>query len=231
MDAQWAAVVLAGGRARRLGGVDKPGLTISGRSLLDGVLAACHGAEPIVVVGPRRATMVAVHWEREQPPYAGPVAALAAGLHAVPPTAETTAVLAADLPNLRPHAVERLRAALAAASAVDGAAVNAAAAVDRAALHAASAVDGTALHAAASAVDGAVLVDERGRPQWLCGVWRTARLRAALAAAGDPVDRAVHAVLGQLTATHVPAIPGEAFDLDTPEDLRAHSRHTARPVT
>jgi len=192
----WAAVVLAGGRARRLGGVDKPGLTIRGRSLLDGVLAACHGAGAVVVVGPPRATSVEVRWEREQPPYTGPLAAVAAGLRAVPPDATVAAVLAADLPNLRAGTVERLRAAL-----------------------------------EATGADGAVLVDEQDRPQWLCGVWRTARLATALAGAGELANRPLHAVLGTLATAHVHAVPGEAFDLDTPEDLRAHSRHTARPVT
>ncbi|WP_240497415.1 NTP transferase domain-containing protein, partial [Streptomyces hirsutus] len=38
------ALVLAGGGARRLGGADKPGVRVGGRSLLDRVLAACSGA-------------------------------------------------------------------------------------------------------------------------------------------------------------------------------------------
>ncbi|NEC15321.1 NTP transferase domain-containing protein, partial [Streptomyces sp. SID8014] len=38
------AVVLAGGGARRLGGVDKPGLRVGGRALVDRVLAACAAA-------------------------------------------------------------------------------------------------------------------------------------------------------------------------------------------
>ncbi|HEY3261982.1 MAG TPA: NTP transferase domain-containing protein, partial [Pseudonocardiaceae bacterium] len=76
MIPRWAAVVLAGGRARRLGGVDKVGLAIGGRTLLDGVLVACDGAEPIVVVGPRRPTATPVRWAREEPAHAGPLAAL-----------------------------------------------------------------------------------------------------------------------------------------------------------
>ncbi|MDP9398746.1 MAG: NTP transferase domain-containing protein, partial [Actinomycetota bacterium] len=55
------AVVLAGGRARRLGGVDKPGLEVAGRSLLDRVLAACAGAGRTVIAGPQRPTARAVH--------------------------------------------------------------------------------------------------------------------------------------------------------------------------
>ena len=107
-----AAVVLAGGRSRRLGGVDKPSLTVAGRSLLDGVLAACVGAEPIVVVGPRRSTRQAVLWTREHPAHSGPVAALAAGLQVIPPNVPLCAVLAADLPRMRADTLGRLRAAL-----------------------------------------------------------------------------------------------------------------------
>jgi len=188
VNGRWAAVVLAGGRGRRLGGVDKPALAVGGRTLLDGVLVACQGAEPIVVVGPRRVTGAAVRWAREEPPHAGPLAAVAAGLSAVPLSAEVTAVLAADLPNLRPDTVHRLHAAL---------------------------------RTAAGRPDGAILVDELGRPQWLCGVWRTAGLRAALTAAGELADRPLRAVLTTLATVQVSAEAGEAFDIDTMDDLRA----------
>ncbi|MFE3016873.1 DUF6457 domain-containing protein [Streptomyces sp. NPDC059256] len=74
------AIVLAGGRAQRLGGVDKPGLSVGGRTLLDRVLAACRGARRTVVVGGRRGTERPVVWAQENPPGGGPVAALDAGL-------------------------------------------------------------------------------------------------------------------------------------------------------
>ncbi|MGW0901366.1 NTP transferase domain-containing protein, partial [Streptomyces goshikiensis] len=38
------AIVLAGGAARRLGGVDKPALPVGARTLLDRVLDACPDA-------------------------------------------------------------------------------------------------------------------------------------------------------------------------------------------
>lgn len=94
------AVVLAGGRARRLGGVDKPGLVVGQLSLLDHVLDALRDAGRVVVAGPPRPTARAVRWCREDPVGAGPVAALAAALPLV--TAATTVLAAADLPNLRP---------------------------------------------------------------------------------------------------------------------------------
>nr|WP_051830390.1 molybdenum cofactor guanylyltransferase [Streptomyces pyridomyceticus] len=104
-------IVPAGGAARRLGGADKPGLTVGETTLLDRVLAACTGARTTVVVGPARPTgHTGVRWTREQPPGGGPVAAVAAGLDLV--TADTVLLLAADLPFLDRRTVERLAAAL-----------------------------------------------------------------------------------------------------------------------
>ena len=103
------AIVLAGGRARRLGGVDKPGLDVAGTPLLDRVLAAVDAAAHIVVVGPARATARTVRWRQERPAGGGPVAAIAAGLGEV--SAESVLVLAADLPAIAP-AVPELLAAL-----------------------------------------------------------------------------------------------------------------------
>ncbi|MEU7301958.1 NTP transferase domain-containing protein [Streptomyces sp. NPDC007206] len=104
------AVVLAGGAARRLGGADKPGLRVGGRSLLDRVLAACADAGTTVVVADRRPTARPVLWAREEPPGAGPVAALEAGLRLT--DAEHAVVLSADLPFLLPATLRRLLAAL-----------------------------------------------------------------------------------------------------------------------
>jgi molybdopterin-guanine dinucleotide biosynthesis protein A len=104
------AVVLAGGAARRLGGADKPALRVGGRALLDRVLAACADAGTTVVVADRRPTARPVLWAREEPPGAGPVAALEAGLRLT--GAEHAVVLSADLPFLRPATLRRLLAAL-----------------------------------------------------------------------------------------------------------------------
>jgi len=196
-------VVHAGGRARRLGGVDKPALVVGERSMLDTVLLACDGAAGIVVVGPPRPTVVDVRWTREDPPHGGPLAALVAGLHAMPEPAEATAVLAADLPGLRAHTLRRLLDALA---------------------------DEPAGRSGRGWVDGALLVDPAGRPQWLAGVWRTAALRTGLAGLGDPTGQALHALLEGLPSARVPAIGNETLDVDTRADLEVHSRHTGRPV-
>ncbi|MER7760510.1 NTP transferase domain-containing protein [Streptomyces sp. NPDC097619] len=100
------AIVLAGGAARRLGGADKPALSVGGRTLLDRVLDSCREADTTVVVGGRRPTARPVVWTREDPPGGGPLAALEAGLRHG--TADTVLVLSADLPFLGPDTVGAL---------------------------------------------------------------------------------------------------------------------------
>ncbi|MEV4319925.1 NTP transferase domain-containing protein [Actinocrispum sp. NPDC049592] len=80
---RFAAIIFAGGKATRLGGVDKVMLRVNGQTLLERSLDAVTGADPIVVVGPRRDIQAPVVWVREDPPGAGPLAALAAGLAAL----------------------------------------------------------------------------------------------------------------------------------------------------
>ncbi|MEU3505848.1 NTP transferase domain-containing protein [Streptomyces hundungensis] len=104
------AVVLAGGAAKRLGGADKPGLSVGGRRLLDRVLTACVGAATTVVVGGRRPTARPVVWTREEPAGGGPLAALGAGVRHT--SADRVAVLSADLPFLAADTVRDLLDAL-----------------------------------------------------------------------------------------------------------------------
>lgn len=108
MTPPWAAVILAGGSGRRLGGVDKPGLVVRGRTLLDRAVDACAGADEIVVVGPRRLVAPTVAWAREDPPGSGPLAALEAGLAALVAAPPVVVVLAADLPSISTGLVSRL---------------------------------------------------------------------------------------------------------------------------
>jgi molybdopterin-guanine dinucleotide biosynthesis protein A len=103
------AIVLAGGAARRLHGVDKPALEIDGVSLLERTLAAVAAASRTVVVGPARTTSRPVTWRREEPAGGGPVAAIAAAISLV--REDVVVVLAADLPDIAP-AVPVLVAAL-----------------------------------------------------------------------------------------------------------------------
>jgi molybdopterin-guanine dinucleotide biosynthesis protein A len=101
------AVVLAGGGARRLNGADKPGLLVGGRPLVSWVAAAVADAARLVVVGPPRPELPGAVTVREEPPGAGPIPALRAGLAHV--RAPWTAVLAADLPFVRSGHVGELR--------------------------------------------------------------------------------------------------------------------------
>ncbi|MER7083598.1 Molybdopterin-guanine dinucleotide biosynthesis protein A [Saccharopolyspora kobensis] len=110
--AEFAAVVLAGGRARRLGGVDKLLLPIGGRTLLDRTLDAVAAADPLVVVGPPRTTARPVRWTAEDPPSGGPLAGLQAGLAQLPLETRVVAVLAGDHPHLTPATITRLLDAL-----------------------------------------------------------------------------------------------------------------------
>jgi molybdopterin-guanine dinucleotide biosynthesis protein A len=108
-------IILAGGRAARLGGADKPGLRVGERTLLESVVAAGTGAgaRPIVVVGPDRPGIAgAPRFVREQPPGAGPVPALRCGLAELGDVT-WVAVLAADLPFLSPADLETLVSAAA----------------------------------------------------------------------------------------------------------------------
>lgn len=106
------AVILSGGTARRLGGLDKSTVSLGGRRLLDHVLDACSGARATVVVGPAHPTSRAVTWTVEDPPRSGPAAGLAAGLAALGhDPSPWVLVLATDMPWAG-QAVPRLMAAL-----------------------------------------------------------------------------------------------------------------------
>src|SRR5919107_2546618 len=74
--------------------------------------------------------------------------------------------------------------------------------------------------------DGVLLVDEGGRRQLLCGVYRIGALhRARPATRAGEVGLPVRRLLGPLRLLEVPAVADEARDVDTWEDLRAlHER-------
>jgi molybdopterin-guanine dinucleotide biosynthesis protein A len=84
-------VLVAGGRSLRFG-TDKLSM------LLDRTIAALPEEWPIVVVGPRRATVRTVAWIREDPPLSGPLAAIGAGVAQVPDEVGHIVVVAADMP-------------------------------------------------------------------------------------------------------------------------------------
>ena len=99
----YAAIVLTGGRSSRLGGTPKATLATSGRPLVEVVLDAVRDARMRVVVGDGP-VHPGVLVTQEEPRYAGPAAAVAAGLRALRDAAVTspwTVVLACDLPGVR----------------------------------------------------------------------------------------------------------------------------------
>jgi molybdopterin-guanine dinucleotide biosynthesis protein A len=114
----WAAVILTGGTASRLGGLDKGALELAGRSLLDRALAAVADADEVVVVGPASGLPPEVRVTREDPPGGGPLAGVATGVAALGSIPDRVVVLAVDMPQVTAATVARL---LAAAADVDGA--------------------------------------------------------------------------------------------------------------
>ncbi|MCU1473782.1 NTP transferase domain-containing protein [Amnibacterium sp.] len=115
------AVLLAGGRATRLGGIDKTALGAAGDTLLDRALRAAAGAARRIVVADPAAGRAPgdVLWTTETPRHGGPVAALAAALALPGPAATAVLVLAADLPHVE-EAVPALLAQVDPADAADG---------------------------------------------------------------------------------------------------------------
>jgi molybdopterin-guanine dinucleotide biosynthesis protein A len=93
-ETPWDAIVLAGGRATRLGGTPKANLLVAGRSLLDRTLDAVSGAATVVVVGDVEAPGAKV--VQEEPRFAGPAAAIGAGLAEV--TSPWVLIAACDYP-------------------------------------------------------------------------------------------------------------------------------------
>ena len=76
------------------------------------------------------------------------------------------------------------------------------------------------LLASPSGPDGAVVVDAAGRTQWLLGRYRADALRLAVTRLGDPVDRPLRALVGDLDVAAVHLPPGLDLDVDTVADAR-----------
>lgn len=196
-------LILAGGEARRLHGADKPMLEVGGKALLDRVIDACAAltgvgsAGEILVVGPPRTTERDVRWVREEPPGGGPVAAIAAGLGALPETGgrwhRWVGVFAADLPFLTAEAVHSLW---------------------------------TAAAKVETACDGAVAVDAEGREQWLAAVYRRDALRSKIAEYGNDGVHGVsmRRLVRDLRLLRITQTGNAVLDCDTWEDVDAARR-------
>ncbi|MGA8045128.1 MAG: NTP transferase domain-containing protein [Dermatophilaceae bacterium] len=194
------AVILAGGRATRLGGATKPLVEVAGRSLLQRALDAAAGADRIVVVGPVPVPP-GVLSTVEDPPFSGPAAGLAAGL----------AVLAGSAEPTPPRAAQPSPAGPAPWTLVLAADVP----------RAASAVP-VLLSVAADdpPADGVCFHDAQSHPQWMLAVYRSASLRAAVATV-ITTDLSMRRLLAPLTITTVPGDPSDIADCDTWQDVDA----------
>jgi len=202
---EFDAIILAGGRSSRLGGVPKSGLIYDGATLLERSLRAAGAAGLTVVVGPDPGGLPGgVLTCREEPPFAGPAAAIAAGLAALAAdhasrhaaAAPYTLVLACDMPRSE-GAVRALAEALAASAA------------------------GTPERGGA---DGVMAVSADGRKQPLAGFYGTAGLQRSVAdaASRDRLENAsVFALLARLDVREVRVPPGSTDDVDTWDDASA----------
>lgn len=193
------ALILAGGRSSRLGGVPKQHLVFKGATLLERSLAAASGARHVVVVGPDPGPLPeGVLSCREQPEFAGPAAAIGAGLDLLASKAggsEYILVLACDMP-LVGDAVSILTLALRSAAG------------ERPEALLASADDGSA----------------EGRIQPLAGFYSTSELTESvqqLAAKGGLINGSVRALLASLDVQLVMVPASATADVDTWDDAAA----------
>jgi molybdopterin-guanine dinucleotide biosynthesis protein A len=115
------AVILTGGTAARMDGIDKASIEVGGVTLLERALAATMAALEVVVVGQEVPTSRPVTWTREDPPLGGPAAGILAGLDRFLRTPELVCVLAVDMPKVNAGTVARLTWAVERDAGVDGA--------------------------------------------------------------------------------------------------------------
>jgi molybdopterin-guanine dinucleotide biosynthesis protein A len=113
----WSAAILAGGRARRLGGLDKSALIVDGVAVIDRQLAVLRGrARNIVLVGFRGPGPAPCPVVDDLTPGAGPLGALVTALMSA--TTDRVFVLAGDMPFITAPFVEYLATLAHAARAV-----------------------------------------------------------------------------------------------------------------
>lgn len=210
------AIIVAGGRGSRLGGVSKPLLEHHGETLLEHSLHAVREAQCIAVVGAHALAEAVARYmldapetqrvviTREYPSFAGPAAAVAAGLAAlddgpdeedeqwVQEPSDVTVVLASDLLNPAPVVANLLAQA---AQPAEG-------------------------------IDAWVPQDATGALQTLSCIIRTSALREAIKDASEAHGSLENASMMRLLATvqmERLKLPDVDFnDIDTPSDAGKH---------
>ena len=208
------AIILAGGRSSRLGGTPKALLESSGRTLLAVALQAAAGARSCAVAGPPElsgaveAAGVPALLVREDPPFSGPAAAVAAAWTALmkrdqeagTPQPEWTLVLACDMPFIS-RAVEVLLAEAGSSADANGF------------------KDGS--RNAPLQSRSLLCIDESGRPQPLAALYRTAALGTAVAGFDRPgglENLSMKRLLARVQWKDVAVPPHSTADVDTWED-------------
>lgn len=183
------AIVLAGGRARRLEGADKGAVEIGPAPMLRHAVAAVRTARRIIVVGPESnreivasvaATSAPIAFVRESPPAGGPAAGIHAGL--LETDADVVVALACDMPFVAATTVSRLIASI-------------------------------------GRHDAALLVDADGRRQYLAAAYRRSALLTSFGRLEVVDGAPLHQVVEPLTVAEVRADPVEATDVDTWDDV------------
>ncbi|NEN04590.1 NTP transferase domain-containing protein [Diaminobutyricibacter tongyongensis] len=185
------AIILAGGRAVRLGGRDKGALVYEGRTLIERALAAAASASHRVVVGDPATAAVpsGVRVVREEPMFSGPASAVMAGVDALAEAGSTATwvfVLACDVVR----SAELTGALLA----------------------------GAERHPDA---DGVVPIDQESRRQLLVGLYRVSALRASRDGIGDVANISMKRLLEPLSLVELPDDGYASADVDTPEQAQA----------
>nr|WP_274637344.1 NTP transferase domain-containing protein [Microbacterium bovistercoris] len=236
------AILLAGGRASRMGGIDKPQLQIDGVSLLDRAIAAVRSvsAAPIVVAGPEPTDAAppspapapsapadpGTSDRAASPSPAQPTPGLrtsdrAASSSAAQPTPLTW--VREDPPFTGP--VAAIVAALAAMPADSDPAWTLVLACDLPHVDAAVRQLVHDIVFLGSDIDGACLSDPSSRPQWLTGLYLTTALRRAAASIPDGGrNQSMRALLADLAIAALPDLSDSARDIDTWEDYRSFTK-------
>ncbi|HYN74642.1 MAG TPA: NTP transferase domain-containing protein [Candidatus Limnocylindria bacterium] len=186
-----AVIVAAGGRSSRLAG-DKLTAEVAGRTLLDHTLDGLPADAQVVCVGREVSTTRAVVWVRESPEFGGPLAAVEAGVEALPDDATVVVLVGGDMPG-----------------------------AGRAVPHLLAALGGDQKGGAAAAPACAVTLDGTGREQPLLSAWRRSVLVERLAELRPTAGRALTALLDSVAPVTIEDRWGAATDVDTRADLAA----------
>ncbi|MFT0848317.1 twin-arginine translocase subunit TatC [Actinomycetaceae bacterium L2_0104] len=224
-------VVLAGGTAKRMGGVSKPDVVVAGKTLLmraiDEIRAVAPAAEIVVVAPPQVEIPTGVARVLEDPPFGGPVAGVAAGfdlLRTLPGFRADGLVglLTCDAP-LAPRLYPQLELTCVGAEVGDG--------VSQPAQFVGGAVPLVNEESPVSDVplDEAQMEEtnglEKSYVQYLHGVYVAGALAQLFAT--QVRDRSVRSLFGQLKLASVPDTERITMDVDTWEDAAVLEKRLA----